>query len=156
MDMRNYVLGVDVDNTLTDTPPFSINVIDLEETRHAIRNAPVKKGVDILSRLNIKPVIITGRGDYYHNDTIYWLNKNNIPYTRLVTIDRNKYPGNKFNFQEYLDYKINEYLLNNVNFCLEDDEKVIHELEKYGIKGSLVTDNFEEAFYRLFDWMKRG
>lgn len=57
--INKRIFGVDVDGTLTSTPPLHVGVIDLEETRYVIRNAPVKKGVDVLSRLNIKPVIIT-------------------------------------------------------------------------------------------------
>lgn len=147
---NNCIIGVDVDNTLTDTPPFNVDIIDLEETRQIIRCAPVKKGVEILRLLNIKPFMISGRGDYYRDDTLHWLDKNNIPYHKLITIDGNKYPGQRFNLQEYLNYKVNAYVSNNIKYCLEDDEKVIKELEKYGIKCSLVTDSFEDAFYRLF------
>lgn len=42
-----------VDNTLTDTPPFSVDEMDLEETRKMIRNAPLKKGIEILSILDL-------------------------------------------------------------------------------------------------------
>lgn len=151
MNYSKLRIGVDVDGTLTDTPPFSIDVIDLEEIRQIIRNAPVKKGVEVLSLLCVNPTMVTGRGDYYHHDTIYWFEKNKIPYKKLITIDKEKYPGNRFNFQEYMNFKVNSYINNNLQYCLEDDIKVINELEKYGIKCSLVEDNFEEAFHRLFE-----
>lgn len=53
MNIQNYVFGIDVDNILTDTPPFSVDEMDLEETRKMIRNAPPKKGIEILSILDL-------------------------------------------------------------------------------------------------------
>ena len=156
MEYSKFVIGVDVDNTLTALPPFDVDTMILEETREIIRSALTKQGTEILSLLCIKPIIITGRGDYFHDDTIYWLEKNDIPYTKLVTIDRNKYSGNRFDFHEYINYKVNEYLENNVQFCLEDDIHVINALEKHGIKCSLVKDDFEEAFHKLFEWGSLG
>lgn len=149
MNIQNYVFGIDVDNTLTDTPPFSIDGMDLEETRKMIRRAPTKKGVEVLSRLDLNIIIITGRGDYFHEDTIYWLNKNNIPFVKLITIDRNKYK-HRFNMKEYLDFKLCAYLSNHIHFCLEDDDSVIEVLKNYNIKTSKVEGNFEIAFYNLF------
>ncbi len=151
MKIQDARLGVDVDGTLTDTPPFSTDVIDLEETRQIIRNAPVKKGVEILSIMCIKPFAITGRGNYYHDDTLHWFNINKIPYRKLFTIDGNLYEGMKFDFKAYLKFKVNTYLDNNIEYCLEDDINVIRELEKYGITCSLVKDDFEEAFWKLFN-----
>ena len=150
MKIQDAKIGIDVDNTLTGLPPFDVDTMDLEETRQIIRKAPLKKGVEILSIMCVKPVIITGRGDYFHADTIYWLDENNIPYSKLITIDRDKYPGDKFNFQEYINYKVNAYLDNNIQFCLEDDIHVINVLKNYGIKCSLVKDDFEKAFFELF------
>ena len=150
MNIQNYIFGVDVDNTLTDIPPFSIDKKNLEEIRKIIRNAPPKKGIEILSVLDLSVVVITGRGDYFHEDTIYWLNKNDIPFIKLITIDRNKYKGNRFNLQEYLNYKLYAYLSNRVHFCLEDDDRVIEVLKDYGIKTSKVDNDFERAFYNLF------
>jgi hypothetical protein len=66
MSIQNYIFGVDVDNTLTDSPPYSVDNMDLEETREMIRNAPPKKGIEILSILDLSVVVITGRGDYFH------------------------------------------------------------------------------------------
>lgn len=149
MSIQNYIFGIDVDNTLTDTPPFSVDGMDLEETRKMIRNAPPKKGIEVLSTLDLNVIIITGRGDYFHEDTIYWLNKNDIQFAKLVTIDRNKYK-HRLNLQEYLKYKLDAYLSNKIHFCLEDDDRVISVLETYGIKVSKVNDNFETAFYNLF------
>lgn len=150
MNIQNYVFGIDVDNTLTDTPPFSAYEMDLEETRKMIRNAPTKKGVEILSKLDLNIIIITGRGDYFHEDTIYWLNKHDIPFVKLVTIDGNKYKQ-RFNMQEYLKFKLDTYLSNHIHFCLEDDDSVIEILKDYGIKTSKVENNFETAFYNLFE-----
>lgn len=151
MKIQDAKIGVDVDGTLTDTPPFSIDVIDLEETRQIIRNAQVKKGVEILSIMCVKPFVITGRGNYYHDDTLHWFNKNHIPYQKLFTIDGNLYEGMKFNLKAYLKYKVDTYLDNKIEYCLEDDINVIQELEKHGIKCSLVEDDFEEAFWKLFN-----
>lgn len=150
MSIQNYIFGVDVDNTLTDSPPFSVDKMDLEETRRIIRNVPPKKGIEILSILDLHIVVITGRGDYFYDDTIYWLNKNNVPFIRLITIDRNRYKNNMFSLQEYLKYKIDAYLSNRVHFCLEDDDNVINALKEYGIKTSKVENDFERAFYGLF------
>lgn len=149
MNIQNYVFGIDVDNTLTDTPPFSVDKMDLEETRKMIRNAPPKKGIEVLSTLDLNIIVITGRGDYFHGDTVYWLNKNDIQFAKLVTIDRDKYK-HRFNLQEYLKYKLDTYLSNKIHFCLEDDDRVIKVLEDYGIKCSKVENNFETAFYNLF------
>lgn len=149
MSIQNYVFGIDVDNTLTDTPPFSVDKMDLEETRKLIRNAPPKKGIEILSILDLNVIIITGRGDYFHEDTIYWLNKHDIKFAKLITIDRNKYKY-RFNIQEYLKFKLDAYLSNKIHFCLEDDDLVIKILNDYGIKTSKVEKNFEIAFYNLF------
>jgi|SRR3972149_498413 len=149
MNIQNYIFGIDVDNTLTDTKPFSIDNMDLEETREMIRNAPSKKGIEILSILDLKIVIITGRGDYFHGDTIYWLNKNDVPFVKLVTIDRNKYKY-RFDINEYLKYKLDAYLSNRINFCLEDDDRVINILNDYGIKTSKVEKDFKKAFFNLF------
>jgi hypothetical protein len=149
MSIQNYIFGIDVDNTLTDTKPFSIEGMDLEETRKMIRNAPPKKGIEVLSRLELNVIIITGRGDYFHEDTIYWLNKNDVPFSKLITIDRNKYKS-RFAIQEYLKYKLDAYLSNKIHFCLEDDDRVIKILADYGIRAGKVEDNFETAFYNLF------
>lgn len=149
MSIQNYVFGIDVDNTLTDIPPFSIDKMDLEETRKMIRNAPPKKGIEVLSRLDLNIIIVTGRGDYFHEDTIYWLNKNNIPFVKLTTIDRNIYKD-RFDLEGYLKYKLDAYLSNKIHFCLEDDDLVIKVLKDYGIKTSKVDSNFETAFYNLF------
>lgn len=149
MNIQNYIFGIDVDNTLTDTPPFSVDGMDLEETRKMIRNAPPKKGIEVLSTLDLNVIIVTGRGDYFHDDTIYWLKENNVQIAKLVTIDRNKYK-HRFNLQEYLNYKLNAYLSNKIHFCLEDDDRVIKVLKDYRIITSKVEDNFETAFYNLF------
>ncbi len=151
MKIQDARIGTDIDGTLTNTPPFSIDTINLEETRQIIRNAPVKKGVEILSIMCVKPFAITGRGNYYHNDTLYWFNKNNIPYRKLFTIDGNLYEGMKFDFRVYLRHKVDTYLDNNIEYCLEDDIHVIQELEKHGIVCSLVEDDFEKAFWKLFE-----
>ncbi len=150
MKIQDAIIGTDVDGTLTDTPAFHIDVIDLEETRQIIRNTPVKKGVEILSIMCVKPFAITGRGNYYHDDTLYWLDKNSIPYRKLFTIHGDAYKGMKFNLEEYLKYKVDTYLDNDIEYCLEDDINVIRELEKYGIICSLVEDDFERAFFELF------
>jgi hypothetical protein len=149
MSIQNYIFGVDVDNTLTDSPPYSVDNMDLEETREMIRNAPSKKGIEILSILDLSVVVITGRGDYFHEDTIYWLHKNNVPFIKLVTVDRNKYKD-RFNLDEYLRYKLDAYLSNHAHFCLEDDDRVIEVLKDYGIKTSKVDSDFERAFHNLF------
>ena len=149
MNIQNYIFGIDVDYTLTDTPPFSVEGMDLERTRKMIRNAPPKKGIEILSLLDLNIIIITGRGDYFHEDTIYWLNKNDIPFDKLITIDRNKYKR-RFNMKEYLKFKLDAYLSNRIHFCLEDDDSVIEMLKDYGIRTSKVENNFETAFYNLF------
>ncbi len=150
MGIQEYIFGVDLDNTLTNVQPYKVDGMDLEKTRKIIRNAPPKKGIEILKITGAQVIVITGRGDYFHDDSLYWLEKNDIEIIKLVTIDGNKYTNHKFSLDEYLKYKLDTYLSNKIHFCLEDDDNVISMLNKYDIKTSKVEDDFEKAFFNLF------
>lgn len=147
MEYGNLRIGVDVDGTLTyEKLPTEGS---LEQTREFIRNVKPRKGIEILQILCVNPLVITGRGTYFDYDTSYWLDKVNVKYTKLFTVDRTK----SLSFQQYIDYKVNVYVQNNVEYCIEDDIRVINALEKEGIICSLVKGNesFETAFFRLFE-----
>ncbi len=151
MSIQNYKFGIDIDNTLTNAPPFKYSEFGLKKTKELLRTASLKKGTDILSRLDLDIILITGRGEYYYDDTIYWLHKNNIPFSELIMIPKDRYTGRLLTYDEYIAYKRDAYLSKKVHFCLEDDVKVIEELRKYDIVCSKVENDFEQAFWRLFD-----
>ncbi len=148
MSIQNYIFGIDIDNTLTSERQCFANM-SLEDTRIKMRNISPKKGIEILSILDLNIVLITGRGSYFYDDTVYWLRKQDVPFTKLVMIDKDKYKS-RLTFQEYVRYKLNAYLENNVHFCLEDDDAIINAVRCYGIKASKVEDDFKRSLYDLF------
>ena len=50
VNLKDKIFGVDMDNTLTDLQIEFSKIKDLEETKFLMRNAPVKKGVDVLQK----------------------------------------------------------------------------------------------------------
>ena len=97
----------------------------------------------------VKPYVITGRGNYFYEDTLYWLEKKNVPYREVVTMERESMTS--FDFNEYMKHKISSYVELKVDYAMDDDVRVINSLSEYGIKGVVVKDNFEEAFWMLVD-----
>ncbi len=148
MSIQNYIFGIDIDNTLTGEK-LCFASMSLEETKRKIIDVHPKKGIEILSILGLNIVLITGRGSYYYDETVHWLKKQDVPFVKLVMVDKDKY-NRRITFEEYVQYKLDAYLENNVHFCLEDDDMIIDAVRKYGIKAVKVGDDFKKSLYDLF------
>ena len=146
--IRNYKFGVDMDNTLTDSPPLIFEVDNLEALVESVRFVPVKKGVDVISTLDLDITIITGRGESFRKVTIEWLVNNNIEFRELVMIG--DYKDNKFNMGLYLEHKLNAYLSRGIHFALDDDDYVVNMLNCFGVRACKVDGDFRDAFNKLF------
>jgi len=146
MDMQNCNFGCDIDGTVTDGT-FLIDGLSVDESRRLIRNAPLKKGVEVLSTMK-KTTFITCRDKRFMEDSIWYFNKHKIPFHKIIMIDG--YEGNKFDAQKYLDFKVNAYLSNDIGFALDDDINVVNALIRHGVKAKQVDGDFREAFDSLF------
>jgi len=146
--IRNYKFGIDLDCTLTDSPPLIYNGVSLEELIKSVKFLPVKKGVEVLASLDLNITIITGRGESFREVTTQWLIQNDIEFRELVMIG--DYKDNKFDVKLYLDHKREAYLSRGIHFALDDDEEVIKILNYYGVKACKVGEDFREAFNKLF------
>lgn len=108
-----------------------------------------KKGVDVLSGMGLKPIIITGRHEVMRGVTEQWLRMHNIPYSELVMM-RFK----KFDWNEYINYKIIEHRKRLIRFALEDKQSIVTILNSVGVPTFKVTDNFEETLMEAMEKTK--
>jgi hypothetical protein len=103
-----------------------------------------KKGIGILAEFNLKPLIITGRQESLRDVSELWLFNNKVPYTKLIMVPDGYY-GGKFNFNKYVDFKVEEHLKVNPRFSIDDNKRIVTVLKQYDIPAFLVEDNFEET-----------
>jgi len=107
-----------------------------------------KKGVDVLRKYEVSPVIVTGRSQDLRGVSEEWLVKYNIPFKLLVMMPDYEV----FEWQRYLDYKVGVHRQFDVRFSLDDKKSVVTVLRNADIEAFLVTDNFADSFIEA--WMR--
>jgi len=144
------IFTVDLDGTLTDQNIGDYisddPLADLKRVKQIALGFTPKKGVDVLSRLNLRPIIITGRHEVLRGVTEQWLRMYNIPYSELVMTT-----FKTFNWNAYFNYKIIEHKKRPVKFALEDNESVATILKSVGVPTFLVTDDFEKTLLKAIE-----
>ena len=144
------IFASDLDGTLTNqnigdymkTNP----VRDKERIKKIALGFTPKKGIDILSKMKLSPVIITGRAEFMRGVTEQWLRMYNIPFRELVMM-----PDGVFDWNKYINYKIIEHKKRPVKFALEDKQSVATILKGVGIPTFLVTDDFEKTLLKAIE-----
>ncbi len=147
----NMTFVVDFDGTLTNEcmgkiiEEKNIGPEDYDRLIKEVSTFTPKKGVEVLARYNLQPIIITGRAESLRSISETWLSNNKIPYKKLIMMSDGIYNG-VFNFNKYADFKIEEHLKVNPRFSLDDSKSIITILKQYDIPTFLVEDDFEKAF----------
>ncbi len=149
--MQDYkMFATDLDGTLTnqnigdyigDDP-----LANLKQVRKIALGFTPKKGVDVLSRMGLKPIIITGRHEVMRDVTERWLRMYNVPYSELVMMS-----FKKFDWNEYIKFKIIEHKKRPIKFALEDKQSIVTILNGVGIPTFLVTDDFEKTLMKAME-----
>jgi hypothetical protein len=158
MTERDIIIGIDIDNTLTNaSSPWNISSGDIRDMNIAENLLLVdeRPGIEVLSKCERKVILITARHEEYRNVTLKWLQKKSIKYERVVM--RNfRFSGGVFNLNEYLKYKYISCLEHNIKYMLDDDEKVVNMLNENGIISVLVDrkGRFDTAYYQLLEKIK--
>ncbi len=150
--IRNYKFGVDLDNTLNCSGNQFYPKLTDDELAEIVEKSKCfvpKKGIEVLSDLDLNVTIITGRGECFRDVTIEWLVNNDVPFREVVII-RN-YEDNVFDKNLYLKHKKDAYLSRGIHFALDDDEDVVNMLNNCGVKAVKVDEDFREAFNKLFE-----
>ena len=150
-DMLQF--ATDFDGTITNQnigdyigdDPFA----DLKRVKQITLGFTPKKGVDVLSRLNLRPIIITGRHEVLRNMTEQWLRMYNIPYSELVMMTFKKFDRN-----EYIKFKIIEHKRRPIKFALEDKASLVTIMNGTGIPTFQVTDDFEKTLLEAMEKTK--
>jgi len=152
------ILGVDIDNTLTNaSSPWniaSIDNMDLDIAKQLL-HVDERLGIEVLSKCEMKIVLVTARHEEYRDVTLNWLKNKSIKNDKLIM--RNfRFSGGVFNLEEYLSYKYRTCLDNNINYMLDDDEKIVNMLNLNGITSVLVDKNgrFDTAYFKLIKKIK--
>lgn len=147
------MFSTDLDGTLTnqnigdyigDDP-----LANLKRAKKIVFEFTPKKGVDVLYRMNLKPVIITGRHEVMRGVTEQWLRMYNVPYSELVMMS-----FKKFDWNEYVKFKIIEHKKRPIKFALEDTQSLVTILNGVGIPTFKVTDNFEKTLLEALEEIK--
>ncbi len=152
------ILGVDIDNTLTNaSSPWNItsgDIIDLDIAKQLLY-VDERLGIGVLSKCEMKIVLITARHEEYRDVTLNWLKNKPIKHEKLIMRDF-RFSGGVFNLSEYLDYKYKSCLNNNITYMMDDDEKVVNMLNSCGITSILVDRNgrFDTAYFELLKRIK--
>jgi len=142
---------VDYDGTLTNESfgdileKEEISVNDHTKIKDFVSKFTPKKGVDILERLEVEPVIITGRQEALRDVSTVWLHANGVPFKEMIMMPNGSY-GDTFDWNTYVEYKIAAHRQYDVQFSLDDNESLVTILNKVGIRAFLVEDDFAEAF----------
>jgi len=145
------VIMIDFDGTLTvenigdiiDEKGLKWN--DYASMKDEISKFTPKKGIDILKKYNIKPVITTGRQEPLRDVSELWLFNNNVSYSELVMISPTAYTD-KFDWDKYVDFKVEEHLKRDVDFSLDDNKRLVSILRQHDIPAFVVENDFEETF----------
>ena len=133
MSEKNMIIGIDIDNTLTNShSPWSVasgDTIDINIEKRLLL-ADERQGIEVLSNHKGKIILVTARHEEYRNVTVQWLQLKQIKYEKIVM--RNfRFSGGVFNLNEYLKYKYIACLEHNIKYMLDDDEKVVNMLNSY-------------------------
>jgi len=142
--------AIDFDGTLTNEcmgkiiDEKGIGPEDYERLKDEVSSFTPKKGVEVLKKYNLQPIIITGRQESLRDISELWLFNNKIPYKELVMIPDGYYNG-KFDFNKYADFKIEEHLKRDIKFSLDDNKSIVTILRQHDIPTFLVEDDFEKA-----------
>jgi uncharacterized HAD superfamily protein len=112
-----------------------------------------KKGVDVLSKKKLSPVIITGREEYLRHVTEIWLYTHNIPFKELIMVPLGYY-GKAFDWNKYVNFKIVEHKKRRIDFALEDKQAIVTILNGVGIPTFRVTDDFEKTLNTAMEKIK--
>jgi len=150
---KDIIFACDCDGTITnqsigdyvgDDP-----LANLKQVKQIALGFTPKKGVDVLSRLNLRPIIITGRHEVLRNMTEQWLRMYNIPYSELVMMTFKKFDRN-----EYIKFKIIEHKRRPIKFALEDKASLVTIMNGTGIPTFQVTDDFEKTLLEAMEKTK--
>lgn len=154
--MKNINVSIDVDGTLTkEVIGKDILELSAPEVERAMLNCSPQNGIDILlddvlSRNDCNTFIITGRQEKYREATSKWLNKHGIHYDELIMFPNDFYALNGYVSPKYIDLKVDAHIRKNIHFSLDDHEQMVNELNKRGIVAYRVTNNFRDAFDKIF------
>ncbi len=155
MSRKDSILGIDIDNTLTNSPlPWNVSYGDTIDTDIAknLLLADERPGIEVLNKCEKKIVFVTARHEEYRNVTLKWFEKKLIKYEKIVM--RNfRFSGGVFNLDEYMQYKYTSCLENNIKYMLDDDKEVVNMLNEHGIISVLVNRNgrFDTAYLELIN-----
>lgn len=144
-------IAVDLDGTLSnedfgkEMEDKNIDAQDREGLKNMVSTFTPKKGIEILNKLNIEPVIITGRIEYLRDVTEIWLFNNDVPYSELVMITIDYYPNNEIDWKMYQTFKVDEHKKRDIELAFDDKPNIVSLLNKNGISTFLVKDDFAEA-----------
>lgn len=143
-------------------PPFNWNEEDNRKfigtfIREIINNAKLKNGlIEILNKLKEEGheiIVITTRSNYYYGDsykmTKEWLDKEKIPYDKLITGRENK---KEVCFEEHIDIFLDDYQVN----CQMVNELGIKVYIMDNINNYLDDPNIERVydFYDFYNKIK--
>lgn len=146
--MQRYRFGIDIDGTITNEQPFSIQSSEDSINKIILSSTP-KHNLNSIKNRDLQIYLITGRQEKYRRSTIRRLQEFEIPFEKLIMVPNNSYTG-FFNEEIYLKFKLNAYLKYHIHFALDDDIKVVNILNKYNIKAVQVNGDLKEAFDKLF------
>lgn len=146
--MQRYRFGIDIDGTITNEQPFSIQSSEDDINKIILSSTP-KHNLNSIKNRDLQIYLITGRQEKYRKSTIRRLQEFEIPFEKLIMIPNNSYTG-FFNEEVYLKFKLDSYLKHHIHFALDDDIKVVSLLNKYNIKAVQVNGDLKEAFDKLF------
>lgn len=154
--MKNINVSIDVDGTLTKEV-IGGNILDLGflEAEKAMLNCSPQNGIDILfddmlSKNDCNTFIITGRQEKYREATSKWLSMYGIPYDELIMFPNDFYAIHGYTSPKYIDLKVDAHIRKNIHFSLDDHEQMVNELNSRGIVAYRVTNNFRDAFDKIF------
>lgn len=153
-------IGIDVDNTLTNNPaPWKLSSQDAKDINisNYLLSVEERPGIEILNNYDRKHILVTARHEDYRNETQEWLKSKPVKYDKLVMRER-RFTNGKFDLGEYINYKINACLDNNINYMIDDDEYVVSTLNKIGIISVQVNKEgrFDTSYFQLLKKIKKG
>ena len=143
-DMDGTLTNQNIGDYIGDDP-----LADLKRVKQIVLGFTPKKGVDVLSRLNLRPIIITGRHEVLRDVTEQWLRMYQIPYSELVMMS-----FKKFNRNEYINFKIIEHKKRLIKFALEDKLSIVTILNNVGVPTFLITTDFEKTLLEAIEKTK--
>lgn len=148
-NLGNINIGVDMDGTLTrEVIGKDIMTLGPKKIEKVLINCSPKDGIDILLETNHNIFIITGRQERYRQVTTDWLDMYGIPYEDISMFPNNFYMINGYSIPKYVGLKLDMHVEKDIHLAFDDNIDVVNRFNEFGIKTSIVTDNFKDAFYR--------